>query len=489
MNFVLACMTFLLAASNISSQIPQDSILQAKVLLADIDSLESTLWKTHQNPLTYCNRKEFDDAFDAARSQVRKGVTFYDFAGLMAQSLRVMKDSHSYIKFSSLLQNYKADEGLFLNFSIKTVENEIFINRDLEYLIPKGSQLVSINKLPINGLFNQVSKYSILEGNSNIGLRRIAEAIFANIIVLSCEIKNTNEIEFIAPDSSEKTIIQYPGKIWKLLAKENKKKLKSIEDNSNNTYELLLDDSSSLATLKIKSFSANSNRKYHRFLRKSFKTIAKKEIQNLAIDLRNNTGGKADRVGMLYSYISEEGIIMPSNIIAKQSDLSIKRYDKTFKGLARFITKHFYKKNESVQNYRKMVMMPIHEVDTFYFNTPSEVNKKLLFKGNKYLLINGKSGSASVNFTAGFKANKLGTIVGESCLGPMSGTWGNPAVYTLPNSKLKVFLSTIRFNTNDYFEYQNKSIQPDFQVNTSIEDFQRDKDTQIEFIKNELLEK
>ena len=111
--------------------------------------------------------------------------------------------------------------------------------------------------------------------------------------------------------------------------------------------------------------------------------------------------------------------------------------------------------------------------------------KKHRFKGKNFLLMNGSSGSASVNLASGFKSQKMGQIIGEPCLGPMSGTWGNPAVYKLPNTGILVYISTIRFNANNKFEVDPSPIKPDIQVEYTRVDHENERDPVIEKVKEE----
>jgi C-terminal processing protease CtpA/Prc len=147
----------------------------------------------------------------------------------------------------------------------------------------------------------------------------------------------------------------------------------------------------------------------------------------------------------------------------------------------------FFKRNPDVRNYLKMMDLPLGESDTIYY-AQSEPFPKHKFKGQVYLLIDGRSGSASVNLASGFKANKLGTMCGESCLGPLSGTWGNPAGFRLPNSGLNVYISTIRFNANDEFGTDPSPINPDIEIDFTPADIAEGVDPVLEFIRGEMPE-
>jgi C-terminal processing protease CtpA/Prc len=104
-------------------------------------------------------------------------------------------------------------------------------------------------------------------------------------------------------------------------------------------------------------------------------------------------------------------------------------------------------------------------------------------------MINGLTASAAVDFTNGFQRNRRGQVVGQQCLGPKTGTWGNPALYTLPRTGLQVSIATIRYNYDDSFTYDRQGIIPDHWVDCTPADLNLERDTQLEFILNLLKEK
>ena len=82
------------------------------------------------------------------------------------------------------------------------------------------------------------------------------------------------------------------------------------------------------------------------------------------------------------------------------------------------------------------------------------------FDGNSFLLIDGLSGSASVLFTSAFHRNELGMVLGEDCLGPLSGTWGNPTNIRLKNSGMNILVSVLRTNGTDDYLTSPEPISP-----------------------------
>lgn len=468
----------MLCAGMLSAQ----SWLQHADMSSDLKELKQTILDTHQNPFTYCTEDEFNAVFDTAFAQLNDSLPLIDFARITASCLNVVKDSHCYLNYSSLMMEHRRFGGRFLSLKVRWIDSTLYCVEDREGLIPVGAELIEYNGHALDSLFEEVKLFAMQEGDSEVGKIRITEAIFPQICPMLALTKAENQLLVRFPLRDKSDLITYPGRTAKYMRKNAPKR-------KNDHWESLsIDAESDVAVLRIGSFNWKSTSHYHRFLKKSFRTIEREDVQTLVIDIRDNTGGKADRAEIIYSYLNGSPINMPEYIIAKQSEISRERNHKIYRGLTRFIINNFYKKNEEVQHFRTMINMKDAEVDTFFYKDPEPPSNKYRFKGDVLLLMNGKSGSASVNFASGFRRLGLGPIVGEPCLGPISGTWGNPGIYRMPNCGLKVFLSTIRFGADGTFDVARESLQPDHHIPYNSKDLARNRDTQLNFIKSELLQ-
>jgi C-terminal processing protease CtpA/Prc len=142
----------------------------------------------------------------------------------------------------------------------------------------------------------------------------------------------------------------------------------------------------------------------------------------------------------------------------------------------------FFAKNEDVQSFRYFAELPHGAIDTVFFKVPTRQLEAEVFHGKCYVLINGLTASAAVDFTNAFKQRNRGDIVGQQCLGPVTGTWGNPASFGLKRTGLRVSIATIRYNYDDTFRYERNAIMPDHWVDCTAEDLNSKKDSQLEFV-------
>lgn len=460
---------------------PGDTLFSAAELVADLHELKEKILEIHPNPFTYCTEEEFNAAFEAAKADVSDGMGYYEFASVVGSTLRVLRDSHSLLQFQSILQPYKAKEGRVLDIEVVRIADSLYVRKDSQNILPLGSRILKIGDVDAIELHDLVSRYSLIEGHSRSGFVRVTDAIFNNFAGLFVALSEATPLQVIAVGSSDTLSFSYPAR--KMGGKKKKREVKK-ENLAQFVLSFTESGARSIAHLKVGSFSDIGGYAYHRFLKRSFREIKKRESTDLVIDLRNNTGGRSGRVKSLMRYISGYAEIgVPSNMIAKQSESSEARFRSEVGRLPRFLVKTFSKKGSDSRKFIEMITMPVGSIDTVYFDTGNLPQPKHAFKGDKFLLINGLSGSGSVVFTSMFSINNWGQILGEPCLGPLTGTWGNPIPVKLSNTEIGVYIASMRFNVNNEFNVDPKPVMPTVFINEAPRDLNEQRDVSIEYIK------
>ncbi len=464
-----------------SYQVPGDSIYPAEALIADLDELKAKILEIHPNPYTYCTEDAFNAAFDAAKSDVGEGMGYYDFAAVVGSTLRVLRDSHSLLQYQSIMQRYKKGKGRVLDIQVVSIGDSVYVHNDKKNILPAGSKIVSIGTVDAQALHEKISRYSLTEGESRAGFIRVTDALYGNFVGLFVELSDETSIVAIDPVTLDTLRVVYPARIL-----GDKKKKSVLKEEARDNFSLTFIDVGprQIAHLKVGSFSDIGGMAYHRFLKRSFRKIKKQKSTELVIDLRNNTGGRSGRVKSLMRYISGGADIgVPANMIAKQSQSSDARYRKEVGRVPRFLVRTFSKKGSDSRKFLEMVTMPIGAIDTVYFDTENSREPKHAFKGHKTLLMNGLSGSGSVVFSAIFATNQWGPILGEPCLGPTTGTWGNPVPVQLENTGVGVFIASMRFNVDNDFMIDPKPVLPTVFIYETPRDLNLQRDVCIEHIK------
>ena len=167
-----------------------------------------------------------------------------------------------------------------------------------------------------------------------------------------------------------------------------------------------IDEKNSIAILTLNSCGYNAE--YKNCLKEMFAEIREKNIQNVAVDLRENGGGNAQ---VAYEFI-------------------------------RYLNVDSY--NQGENDFRLGCF-------NFHSNRTCMENKKydeLLFDGDVYILTSGKTFSSAMLFAQYISDNKLGTLIGEAPANAPNG-YGNITEFKLPNSKILMQISTMKFKRAD----------------------------------------
>ena len=295
------------------SQVPLDSIIPAKYLKQDLEILRNGILNTHQNPFTYCSLEEIDEAYEQALLKVENGQYYLDFAKTCGEFLKVFKDSHTSVNFSGLYGYLKSEEARVLNIKIKTLDGKQFLMIDKDEVLSPGLELIEINGVSVNHIWDEISSIGVYEGDSDMGFIRITDAIFPYLVQMGVRVKQVNQLKLRNPETDEIETVEIPGYTFKELKKKSKK-------NSYEPYEFWVDHNYSMAYLRISTFAHNKRPKFYKFLRQSYNRVLSSGVQNLVLDLRGNTGGLINRAEMLISMFSDS-----TSLFAKDNDCKANR--------------------------------------------------------------------------------------------------------------------------------------------------------------------
>ena len=462
-------------------QLSPDSVFTKQKLIDDIYSLKKTIIDSHPYPYAFCTKDEFNKEFTQAVENIKNDMTLGEYVVIVAQALNVLRDSHTGLDFYHI-QKMQVNHGKgFIPIRMHSVNGELYVELDRDKLIPNGSRILCIDNVDAPKLYTEAIKYANIEGNAVTGQRRIADAVFPFVVGLYHPMPDSVKIDFERFGSDTIEHVVYP--LYKKTKwEERQKQLSKTEFDRQQGLTFYRQDS--IAVLKVGTFAPSDRNKYKKFLESAFKKINDRDVKVLAIDIRDNSGGQSSNVELLYSFLNVEGHNTPTNIIAKSSKLAKNRNKNLQKGISRFILKVFFKEDEDVRGFLEWSSLPLGEMDTLYFVKPTIQDKELVYTGKCVLFINGLTASAGVDFTHAFLEEKRGEILGEPCLGPVTGTFGNPALYSLPNTKISVSIATIRYNYDNTFLYEAKPIKPSIPIDLLPINLSNDSDPYIQYLLN-----
>lgn len=371
--------------NRISASVSFDEVISYDKAEADLAFMMKYLKKNH--PVFYRSTPPdtVQEAYDNALKELKQNENAIT-VNLLTQKaegiLSVLKDAHT-----SVQGNYAKPRYL------KTVAPRKAENWEL----------IKINGTPIETLFeNNQSLFSYEVETWGITRLRNQLLTLEGLAYLGFDIHTPISYTYKDDAGNEETEINTAESFvtYEEYIALNENYFKDKADESFVSYTV--DEEKSLAILTLTSCQYNDE--YRTCVNNMFSEIKNKNIQNIAVDLRENGGGNSLVMDYFLSYLDIDSYKVPTS---------------------------------------KWRFGPIF-ISTGDGTAKNEKKTDLLFNGNLYLFTSTGSFSSAMIFAQCVKDNAIGTIIGEAPGNTPNG-YGDIAVFTLPNSKLYFQVSTKQF--------------------------------------------
>jgi len=422
--------------------------------------------------------KQIITTFFNERSEDLKGnsMTAIDFFKFLMNTksksnISTKSDEHSSLSLSNeVLKQLLSEKSVLFPVPIVIINHQVIVNSE-QTPIPFGSIIHEINQEPVSAILNKLTGNR--NSNSTFTLHNI-EKSFDLLYLIQYSVPKTFQISYKEPnDSITKTIQLDPIDIQtrESLHKENVYPLN--KETLNKTINTSYFKEMNSYYIQLNSFKWRDNdvkNEYETFdemFSNIFKDIKKQNPKNLIVDLRYNMGGNMYIPGLFYSYLAKEDFnedmilkVPDFELPFKEHIVAIENRPVTKEKIETFLVefkKPFVKNNDHYEV--AIVKNKIHK--------PSSKS----YKGTVYLLIGGRTFSAATYFTALFKNNKRGILVGEQIGGSHNNiTAGQQVKYALPNSKIEVSmpLGVFEFSKDIQTNVPEHKIAPDFEVSNEL---------------------
>lgn len=486
-------------------------------LREDISFTYKKLQKLQPRLYQYTSKADLDFKFDSLSKSIVAPLDAKQLYTLLSPVVGEVRQGHIANGFPDRRFTKKELKALkktkldFYHLDLKYIEDGLYISRtgprDSALI---GSQLVAVGLETVPQLLKKYRKTIPPEGyNRTFRNRYIAKnftALYAkhvgyrdsvSVILMQDDsvyvkhfkryVKDSMRLKKKALDSSKNAKRFKPDKAAKKAQKTVRKKRKK----QHKKYGYLpkhklftrnfkfLDSTAQIGYFNIRSWNNGPSKK---FFRESFQKLDSAKTKNLIIDVRDNPGGNLDQIFDFYRYLtnSEFQFINPGEVKTRLPNI-----------------KNFYNRNASVLTILGQTMT----LPYLLFDNLTRTKKRkgqlhyrfkeskmaspypLNFKGKIYVLINGGSFSASTILGSKLHGTKRAVFIGEESGGAYNGTVaGHSKVINLPHTKLAFQLGLMQLETPHQQEPDGYGIQPDYEVQPSLIDFQNKRDTALDFV-------
>lgn len=447
---------------------------EAQSCIQDLRRLETVLKDAH--PCLYCFADSltlhgaFADAItglEKIQGEAGNGqVTENEFLGTVRRLIALVQDGHLYAEANESLVNYVAERGRFFPLSLAIESGAAFISADYSASLDSsasGSELLAVNGVKTTDILAQMLPMLTADADLEKAKWRQLENVFTfDILYWSLyEPTDTFQITYRTADGMEHSerIRAVTGSTINL-----------ANADAGASRRLVIDKANATAYLDINTFySAESKREnatYERFLADAFRQMKRDRVENLVIDLRDNPGGLVHNAYKLFSYVSPVNV--ESRVMVKSS---------------RFLKEQ--KKSSFIESMLKKISRKSYaaRLDKAPFGSLVEVSSKqhfikknsTKFTGKTYVLANGATFSAASMFVKLCKDYGAGVITGEENAACQSVSFGDLVDFRMPNTGVKVYLSTSIVNRED--DLEKRSVQPDISLVRNVREDAKGKDS------------
>lgn len=511
---------FLLLITSCTSIKQKNSLVDKPVaiekLKKDVDYAYLKLQKLQPALYWYISKEQLDRKFDSLKTTITKPLTSFEFYEKITPVINEVRQGH--VATFPLSKTYTKKEtkemtkkgmGPFSQFDFMVFNEKLYVakNKSVDTTIAVGSEIVSIDNVSTSKLLKKYRKLLTSDGYNTTFYKHQLAKKFSTFYVYENGIKDSLLYQFKSNDSirnvwikrkkmddlankTKDSVTKKPSKAEnkkKLAALKSKRRHNSIHgfDEATKTYQRSLkfiENDSSVAVLKIKSFSIGN---YVPFYKEAFKRIKENKSKTLILDLRGNPGGRLAEINQLYSFLSDSAIAFAdkSEVASKTSFFKRKYYGG---GLAVNAVKTIV-----YPIYASFIFLKVKKEDGKYYYRTSENKVRPLpeerFKGKMYVLIDGGSFSASSIISSNLKGSKRAIFVGEETGGAFNGTVaGQMPIVELPHSRVKIRIGLMKIAAHYKTDEEGHGIRPDVEIIPTLEDKINENDPEMNWILNDI---
>lgn len=447
-----------------------------KQLKEDFTILRDALEKGHGGMYRYTPKKEMDKMLDVIYKNLTKPKTELEFFMALKLLIAKVNDGHTSISLSSPYMAHMEKLPVVFPINLRFVDGKVYLFRNYSEKpdFEMGGELVSINGNPISEIVKAL--LPLIPSDAHVETSKFymlqSTVYFGMYYVFLYGETSSYSIEYRPPGETGIKSIKVKGiKVGDITRIFNER----YPNADKQRPPISLEYKDGIPVLTIRTFEEDAypgaNISYPEFLAKTFKEFDEKKVKHLVIDLRRNGGGSDEFGKILAAYLLDKPFMYYKALEIKNNTFDFLKYTDT-PPAQRTLPEGRYKRN--ARGWCDVLGHP---------NLGEQKNLQPTFKGKVFILIDGRSFSATGETTSVIHFHKKAVFVGEEC---GSGYYGNTSGFkvrlTLPNTNLRVVVPLVRYTMAVSGYAADRGIIPEYPVSPTIQDLLDEKDVQLEYV-------
>ena len=411
-------------------------------LREDVDAFVQGVIDRHPAVNRYAYLDTIYRKADSLKAELTKPMTREAFFKKVGALSHLFNDGHTFLLWPyQEYQELKKEGALTFPFNLDVFPEGVFLKHGYRLngmMLPRGSQLVSVNAVGVNAIFSEAQQF--VGGETEVLRKHTVAARFPMMLWAVFGFVDQFDL-VINVDGEDRQVTISADDNWQ------QEDPPTAGDNADFAYRLVNDNT---GYLKVATFDI-SPEWFEKFIDETFLKINQQNVKNLIVDIRENSGGNTDTATYLARYLASSPFQMVSSV---RERLNVD--------------------NRGLLNYRGNVGDVLEQKWKEWIE-PMAPNRG--FSGNSYVLISPLSYSSAIVFATAVKDNNIATLVGRETGGYANQTaQGN--LFNLPNSELRAYVAT-RLLVRPSGDLQTGVVKPDIRVSASEEQIKAGKDAAI----------
>ena len=428
-------------------------------VLQDINYTEKYLLKFHPDPYRYISKDSLHAFIEAIKLKITKPLNEMQVRFYLKQIVAKIGCGHTdvaaskaYVKTVEKLSRPILPLNTFLLNNKKMI---VINNLSSDSTIKAGDEIISIDGHPLDTVLKTVFSVFTTDGyNETYKKRGIKYEWFKYYYSFCYGFKPLYTIKLKNNTGAAYTCkLNAISSLKDTLILPKKDSINYIQKTKTCRYSVI-DYTKPIAVIDINAFSG---RHWKRFFRRTFKDIKEKHIENVVIDLRDNGGGQINDGINFLSYLIHKrfkaSFDRKANLLVFNPKLKMNFGTRITPLLFTFFMP------EKIKNGR---------LKHYFFGIPKHRNA---FKGNVFVLINGKSFSMSCIAATYLKYKANATVIGEETGGNIAGSNAiiNGTLY-MPHTHVRIFVPFYHIYHDLNVENNGHGLMPDYSTFYTKED-------------------
>jgi len=439
-------------------------------LREDFNILRSALEEGHAGLYRYSSKAEMDRRFDEAAARLDQPMPEWAFVRLLTPLIASINCGHTHLTASSKLESYLKQRPISPPFKLHFIDGKAYLihnysNRDL----PVGAEVVSINGYRMTTVIDRLLPAIPSDAHvESAKYHRLSDPVyFGRLYNIFFGETPVYEIDFWDEEDGALAPFTVAGISFASL---NRRRKERYPVPNASQPPIAFEYKEEIPVLTIRTFGGGAYRAaridYPAFLKKTFRELDEKDAPALIIDLRDNGGGSDAFGRILFSYFIDEPFRYYAALETKKLNYDFMKHTNVPEE-RRTQPEANFRRNK--RGWYDVLAHP--NVGTMKPISPT-------FRGKTYVLINGRSFSASGEVTSPMHYHRKAVFIGEECgAGYYGNNSGSMPGLKLPHTGIRVRIPLVRY-TMAVDDYPNdRGIIPEHRVDPSVEDILKGRDT------------